>query len=351
LVDRQNNFDLLRLVAALSVILSHAFLLAENSQDHDPLIVVTDGQAILGLAGVFVFFTVSGYLVSQSFATTRSPVVFLAKRALRIFPGLIVCLLVCAFVIGPLVTQLPLADYLTRPETWLFLLHNGVLDVEYNRLPGVAFSTVGIGHVVNGPLWSLPCEALLYFMLFGLGICRCLRLPIIAALIALGMVCLWYDTANNDALGTLGAAGWLLGFFAVGMAGYRLGPAHIVDRRWAIFAALALLLSVPAHLFLIMFPVCGGYLVLHAALSRRWSPIPAARFGDLSYGLYIYGWPIEQSVVYFSNGAASWWQVFLIATALAVPIAFLSWHLVEKRCRWRTRRSPNLALAASAAAD
>src|SRR3954469_5323643 len=149
-VERHNNFDLLRLVAALSVIFSHAFLLAENSQephppmlltensqDHDPLMLLTGGQAILGLAGVFVFFTISGFLITQSFETTASPLVFLAKRALRIFPGLILCLVVCVLVIGPLVTKLPLADYFSRPETYLFLLHNAILDVEYNRLPGV----------------------------------------------------------------------------------------------------------------------------------------------------------------------------------------------------------------------
>src|SRR3954468_11634176 len=158
-VERHNNFDLLRLLAALSVIFSHAFLLAENSQDHDPLMILTGGQAILGLAGVFVFFTISGYLITQSFETTRSPFVFLAKRALRIFPGLLGCLLICVFMIGALVTTLPLSEYLARPETYLFLLHNAVLDIDYNRLPGVAFWPGNIGGIVNGPLWSLPCEA------------------------------------------------------------------------------------------------------------------------------------------------------------------------------------------------
>src|SRR3954451_4395900 len=134
-VERHNNFDVLRLIAALSVIFSHAFLLSENSQDHDPLMILTGGQTVLGVVGVFVFFTISGYLVTQSFDTTPSPLVFLAKRALRIFPGLIVCIAVCAFVIGPLVTTLPLVDYFTRPEPYHFLLHNAVLDIEYNRLP------------------------------------------------------------------------------------------------------------------------------------------------------------------------------------------------------------------------
>jgi hypothetical protein len=86
-VERHNNFDLLRLIAAVSVIFSHAFLLAENSQDHDPLMMLTGGQTVLGVVGVFVSFTISGYLVTQSFDTTGSPLVFLAKRALRVFPG------------------------------------------------------------------------------------------------------------------------------------------------------------------------------------------------------------------------------------------------------------------------
>jgi peptidoglycan/LPS O-acetylase OafA/YrhL len=66
-------------------------------------------------------------------------------------------------------------------------------------------------------------------------------------------------------------------------------------------------------------------------------PVPAARFGDLSYGLYIYGWPIEQGVVYFSGARAPWWGVFGVALAVAVPAAFLSWHGIERRCRWRSR--------------
>jgi len=341
-VERRNNFDLLRLVAALSVIFSHAFLLAENSQDHDPLMMLTGGQAILGLAGVFVFFTISGYLITQSFESTRLPLVFLAKRALRIFPGLLGCLLVCVFVIGPLVTRLPLAEYFAQPGTYLFLLHNAVLDVEYNRLPGVVFWSGNIGGIVNGPLWSLPCEALLYLMLFGLGLCRLLILPVCLLLLAAGVAALCIDIAGN----TFGSALWLLGFFAAGMCCYRLRGSGIFARHWALLALLGLVLSVPARLFLVGFALFGSYLTIYLAVNRRLPVVPAARFGDLSYGLYIYGWPIEQCVIYFSGGTAPWWEVFLISVALAVPTAFLSWHLVEKRCRWRSRPAAAPALAA-----
>ena len=345
-MERQNNFDLLRLVAAVSVIFSHAFLLSENSQDHDPLMILTGGQTILGVVGVFVFFTISGYLVTQSFDTTSSPLVFLAKRALRVFPGLLLCLVACAFVIGPLVTQLTLADYFGRPEPYLFLLHNAVLDVGYNRLPGVQFWPGNIGGIVNGPLWSLPCEVLMYLMLFALGILRLLTLPTGLVLLVIGTLCLWFDTAGD----TLGSAFWLLGFFAAGICCYRLRGSRLIGGHWAFLALLGLALSIPARLFLVGFALFGSYLVIYLALNRKLPPVPAARFGDLSYGLYIYGWPIEQCVVYFSGGSAPWWEVFGISLALTVPAAFISWHAIERRCRWRAQPGAPVAMTAAGAA-
>jgi len=342
-MDRHNNFDLLRLLADLSVIFSHAFLLAENSQDHDPLMIVTGGQTILGLVGVFTFFTISGYLISQSFDQTPSPRVFLAKRALRIFPGLIACLLVCVFVIGPAVTSLPLSDYFTRPQTYLFLFHNAVLDVDYNRLPGVEFSQNNIGGIVDGPLWSLPSEALLYVVLCALGLCRLMTVPATAIMVAIGIVCLKIDTSGE----LIGSTGWLMGFFATGMCCYRLRGPGFFKQRWIWLALAGLAISVPARVFVPAFPVFGSFLIIRVALAPRLPPVRAARLGDLSYGLYIYGWPIEQCIVYASGDHIAWWALFLISTAIAVPTAFLSWHLVEKRCRWRRPAAGAEALAAA----
>jgi peptidoglycan/LPS O-acetylase OafA/YrhL len=331
-VDRHNNFDLLRLVAATSVIFSHAFLLAENSQAHDPLMILTGGQTILGLVGVFMFFTISGFLVTQSFETTASPFVFLAKRALRIFPGLIACLVVCAFVIGPLVSALPLGDYLGRREPYLFVLHNSVLHVAYNHLPGVEFWRGYIGGIVNGSLWSLPCEVLMYLMLFVLGVCRLLTLPAGLILLAIGVVAVWFDYAKP-----YGGFFWLLGFFAAGICCYRLRGTQFFSARCALVALLGLALSIPARLFLTAFPIFGGYLTI---------------YGDLSYGLYIYGWPIEQCIVYFSRGTAPWWEVFGISLPVTALIAAFSWHLVERRCRWRSRpRSMQVVAAGVPAGD
>src|ERR1700749_4903885 len=108
MTGRHNNFDALRLVAAIFVIFSHSFLIAEGTQNNEWLILLTGNQSILGLTGVFVFFAISGFLVTQSFEQSPNPRHFLAKRALRIFPGLFVATWVSAWVLGPLVSTLPL---------------------------------------------------------------------------------------------------------------------------------------------------------------------------------------------------------------------------------------------------
>src|SRR6516162_7754467 len=104
--DRRNNFDALRLVAAISVVFSHSFLIAEGTQDREWLIRLTGNQSILGLVGVFVFFAISGFLMTQSFEQTGHPWRFLAKRVLRIFPGLFVATVLSAFVLASFVTTL-----------------------------------------------------------------------------------------------------------------------------------------------------------------------------------------------------------------------------------------------------
>jgi peptidoglycan/LPS O-acetylase OafA/YrhL len=328
-MDRRNNFDLLRLLAALSVIFSHAFLLGEGRQDIEPLMRLTGGQTILGVVGVFIFFVISGFLVTMSFDQTGSAPRFLLKRALRIYPGLAACLLLSALALGPFVSALPAGEYFRHPDTWRYVIWNLLMDADQNSLPGVRFSGFPAGAVVDGPLWTLPCEVLMYLMVCALGLARLIRLPAIALLIVAGMVCVWFDTTSID--GVLPSAGWLLPFFASGMALYRLKDSGIFRPAIALAAAAGLVVSAAFHLFVLLFPLFGGYLVIYLALEKRLPMVPAARWGDLSYGLYIYGWPVEQTVVRLSGGQAPWEKVFALSLPVAAALAFLSWHVVEKR--------------------
>src|SRR6516162_7957307 len=333
---RHNNFDALRLVAAASVVFSHSFLIAEGTQDHEWLIWLTGNQSILGLVGVFVFFAISGFLVTQSFEETGDAWRFLAKRALRIFPGLFVATLLSAFALAPLVTTLWPSAFLGRPEPYEYVVGNTLLDQTVHELPGVMFVNNPVGLEINGSLWTLRLEFAMYLMVLVLGLLRLLTVPIAILLLAFGMACLHFEM-----LYPLEKWGWffqllsgwgsLVGFFAAGMLLYKLRHTRIFDGRVALLAFAGLVASVPLRQFIVLFPVFGCYLALWLALTPRLPVIPAARFGDLSYGIYIYGWPAEAAVIWLFGGRAAWWQVFLLALPAAATLAFLSWHLVERR--------------------
>lgn len=324
-MPRDNNFDALRLSAAGAVLFSHSFLIAEGTERHEPLMMLTGGESKLGLVGVFIFFSVSGFLVTESHESTAAPLRYLAKRALRIFPGLFAALLVAAFLIGPVVTRLPLREYLGRDAVYSYVVGNTLLNLTTHELPGALFVDNPIGLEVNGSLWTLRYEFMMYLLVLGLGLARLLRWQALLPLLALGLAYPYVP-----ALASLDAFGWLLPYFVMGMLLYKLRDRGVFDGRLALLAAAGLALSIPLHHFNEGFAVFGGYLALYLARDRRLPILPATRFGDLSYGLYIYGWPAEVMVMYASGGRASWWQVFAGGLALAAVMAFLSWRLVEE---------------------
>ena len=350
---RRNNFDALRLLAAVSVIFSHSFLIAEGSQNNEWLILLTGNQSIMGLTGVFVFFAISGFLVTQSFEQTANPLHYLVKRCLRIFPGLFVVTALSAFVLGPLVTDLPLASYLSLPEPFAYVIGNTLLDQTVHELPEVSFVKNPVGLEVNGSLWTLRLEFTMYLMVLALGLMRLLTARAALLLLVFGVACLHFGMLDPlEKWGwffqLLSGWGWLVGFFAAGMLLYKLRDTRIFDGRIALLALAGLVLSVPLRQFIPLFPIFGCYLALWLALNPNLPVVPAARFGDLSYGLYIYGWPVEETVMWLSGGRAQWWQVFLIAVPSASVLAFLSWHLVERpmlRLKPGGRRAPGYTAA------
>ena len=122
---RDNNLNLIRMVAAAAVLVSHAWPIALGAGTPEPLSQLTGHS--LGSLAVYVFFAVSGFLIMASFDRTRDPVAFLAARTLRLFPALFVSLLLVAFVLGPVVTTLPVAEYLAHPQTLAFVPRNMAL--------------------------------------------------------------------------------------------------------------------------------------------------------------------------------------------------------------------------------
>jgi peptidoglycan/LPS O-acetylase OafA/YrhL len=349
--SRANNFDALRLAAAVSVLFSHAFLVAEGSEAREPFAWLTGNQCILGLVGVFVFFIISGYLVTESYCRTPAPGRFALKRGLRIYPALAVNAVVCAIVLGPIVTSLPVSAYLADRGVVRFVAHVLMLDPGPLQLPGVLFADNSVGLLINGSLWTLRYEVMMYVMVLLLGVARLLRLEAALALTALGIAAVYFE-ASLKPFGDLGEMAWLLGFFASGMAMYFLRDRVRFDWPYVLLAVLALVLFTWAGKFIMLFPLAGAYLAIWFA--RRYDPALdyARHVGDLSYGVYIYGWPSAQLVMFLSGGRANWWQILIGSLALSLALAWASWHAVEKwALRWGRSRRRVAAEPVGAAAD
>ena len=164
-VDRNNNFNLLRLIGASLVIFGHSYAAygPQGSRDwinaHVPILSA-------GQLGVQIFFVISGFLVSQSFVNRPHVYEFLVARVLRIFPGLIVAL-AGTVLLGAWVTTLPVSQYVSDGRVWDYFLRNAMLDLRW-ELPGV-FENNSFPRVVNGSLWTLPKEFGLYIILMVAG--------------------------------------------------------------------------------------------------------------------------------------------------------------------------------------
>lgn len=323
---RSNNLDALRLVGALAVIFGHAYHIVGRPFEN-PIVVGYPVQTL----GVVIFFSISGYLITASWSRTKNPVSYLAARSLRIFPALIGVVLVCMFVVGPLVTVLPTSEYFDHPTTWSYL-NNIILRPQY-ELPGV-WATQPYPNAVNGSLWTLPAEFLCYLLVPLVFLApRQLRIPVIGLLLLgsvwysltppLESMVVWHSRISDNAL--------MWGFFAAGAILRLLVERGLKFRADVAVGLLALHMvfaaTLPQHTTKVAW-LFLPYVVLTVGLASTPYVRRASRYGDLSYGLYLWAFPVQQLVI-------DLWGVqrmsvnLVVVTSVTAVLAFASWHVVE----------------------
>ena len=321
--DRENNFDLLRLLAAWAVLVSHSFALVGEPEPLHQL------NASLGSVGVLVFFGVSGLLIRRSWEYDPSPRDFWTKRALRLLPALATVAVVTAFVLGPAVTSQPLGRYFSDPLTWLYPVRVTLLFPFGAQLPGV-FDGGYYPGAVNGPLWSLPLEVLAYFMLFLLGVSGLLaRRAVVTAVAVAGLAwaAVWVPL-TSDAVG----AGYVIAAFALGAAAYSWRDRIVL--AWPVALALLVVCVLaglgPTPLRVVVWTGASVYLCYWFAYALPPLGRSLTRFGDASYGVYIWAFPIQQAIVQVLGTDTSPWTVIVVATPVVWLLAIASWRLVER---------------------
>ncbi|GJE26904.1 acyltransferase family protein [Methylobacterium organophilum] len=320
-----NGFSALRLALALAVVVSHAFSVTTGIGLDEPLARSTGFT--LGEHAVNGFFAVSGFLVTMSF-DRRGWRDYVFARALRILPGLVAATLVAGLVLGPAMTRLPVGEYLAAPDLRRFLTGT-LLSLKSNTaLPGV-FE----GNPYRSPLgtvWTLKYEVICYCGVLAAGLLGAFRarwpVALLAAGLALGLV--GAEIAYPDLPKHIETSLRLPLIFAAGAALY-LWRARVRLVAWPLLllALAPLLQGTPfyrATLFLAE-SYAAIWLGLAPFLGRALLDPPA----DLSYGVYLYGWPIQQTLHALVPALSA--SVLLgPSLVLALLVAALSWYAVEK---------------------
>lgn len=328
MVDRGTfaGFDGLRLFGAVSVMFSHAFLIATGSEETEPFIRLLGPGNLLGLYGVFTFFIISGFLLTRSLQSRPSAITYSVNRALRILPGFLFCTFMTVAVIGPLFTTLTMMEYLSSPETTQYVTRTlGTLDDA--GLPGVYGGPRGaVSTVVNGSLWSLHYEALSYVLL--LLVWTIAPSSRIAALVAVTLSALMWVFPSVDK--AIASVAYTLPYFAGGVLMHWIQGRYGTTRRGAAISLVLLLASCVIGVQRYAFAVFGAYLVVFLGERPNVGSSIARKIGDCSYGIYLFGWPVEQMVRRLT-GTTDPWRLFVMALPVAVILGWISFHAVEKR--------------------
>ncbi|ELW9531216.1 acyltransferase [Burkholderia cenocepacia] len=188
-MQHKNNFDFLRLLAAFAVLYSHQHALVGLPE---PTLGLPDS---LGAFGVSIFFSISGYLIAQSWERDPNLLRFATKRVLRIWPALLVVTVLAAFVLGPIVSDLPVATYFQDPLVWKYL-DNLRLRMTF-QLPGV-FTTNPFPNSVNGSTWTIPVEVRWYVYLSIAGALGLLRKRLVVLLAVFSLAGYYFGIYKAD---------------------------------------------------------------------------------------------------------------------------------------------------------
>ncbi len=336
----KNSLDLLRFIAATFVLFSHQYALMGLPEPS------FFGWTTFGGAGVSIFFFLSGMLVWSSWARDPDLANFFVRRSLRIFPALWLVVVFSIFLLGPAFSTLGLNDYFAASETWRYL--STALLLTRFSLPGV-FADNPFPLAINGSLWTLPVEFLCYITVAVLGSVKVVSKSLLIAANLLFAVLLASFAPLITGLRFSPHFEMIAVFWFGVLYGYYNGRAfsEMPDKRLTLVLAVAALLTFSLlgprgveRMAMLVFAACLVHLALRVSSGAKLTD----HLGDLSYGMYIFAFPVQQMLVYWGHGRGlSFSVLFFLSFLVTSGLAFASWHLVEKRAlRFKPKSKPSI---------
>ena len=326
------GFDHLRIGLSLSILLWHSF---SNSYGLSYVASLPSFPIPPLLSSLLpMFFGLSGFLVMGSALRVGNVKTFLTYRSLRIAPALFTEIAVSALILGPILTTLPLKQYFLDPT--FFEYFGSLIGRVRLTLPGV-FTDNPTPEFVNLALWTVGPELLCYVAMTALMVTGYYknRVALAAITIAYCAICLLSDNLSDGHVGEVLPPRILVFSFLFGAVLFAFRDRVVHSRSLAAisFVAATCLIFVGQQLDTIApsYVAVPMYVYTIAVIGLTQLPeMPFFRRGDYSYGIYIYGFPIQQTVAYLLPSHREWWINFGISLPITLVIAAMSWHLIER---------------------
>lgn len=344
--DRKDNaFDLLRFVFAVMVIYCHCYATLKGPNREDLLGIWTGSQIDCGSLAVDCFFIISGFLIAQSMLNSKSYKAYLIKRILRVIPAFLVSLFLISFVLGPIVTNMNLSRYFqddgcTGPFSFIF--KNVTFNIfGYSWTVHDVFSHNPFPSSANGSMWTLKHEFACYLVILLLSCFRCFKHRSLTLFVwACSAALLVLNYKYNFCLTPFtGDKGWIFSgyeypsfvrlcfFFLAGTNIYIFKDKIRFDYRWILLAIVIILLSEKLNLLRYSMMICLPYIII--AVGTKFKLSFLRKYGDFSYGMYIYAFPVQQFVVYLLKSRLNILTHFLLSSIITLGVSFLSWKFIE----------------------
>ncbi|MBR1622378.1 MAG: acyltransferase [Pseudobutyrivibrio sp.] len=340
---KDNNLNLVRLVAAFMVMYMHSLALCQANLEADIMYTLTFHKALSGQVGVDIFFVISGFLIYRSYERNKSIWKYLKARFLRIWPLLAVFILSTAFIFGPMFSTVSRKEYFADPWVKEYLLNLAFISGR-NRLPGVfAFH---INQSSNGSIWTLQYEVICYILVIVFALLLKRSRKFVFAIIAISAAIYFYfnygwtaDSFYGLSKETLVNIGRLSMEFEVGVAYYLFRDKIILSFKLFLVAIVGIFACNYFFDFELSFALFGAYIVMFIGFGYYKLSLLYNKVGDISYGVYITSFFVQQRVIDVMGASPDGYQVLHmdpyvnlgVTTLVVVPIALLSWHLFEKQ--------------------
>jgi peptidoglycan/LPS O-acetylase OafA/YrhL len=325
----QNNYDFLRIFAAICIIFFHSFaLLGKNNSE---LFVQFSNKRIsFSFIGLSIFFCISGYLIARSVVKSPNIANYLWKRMLRIQPLLIVTCFFTVFLLGPFFTNLSLKEYFSDFQTYSYFRNIfPVFGLQFT-LPGVFLHNLDKG--VNGSLWTLIVEERMYLLMTVVFLYR--KNKSFYSIILISLLNLFYLVNRYFFYGEMVPYFSGVAFF-YSLLFLNSGAIYLLNLRFTknifLFAVGGLICFSSAVLFprfdilyFISLPI-----LINSIAKIRGKLNYAGKYGDFTYGTYVFSFPVQQALI--TKGVTNPYYLFLLTILIVLPMAVLSWNIIEKK--------------------